>query len=131
MAYRLFRNTSFSALTANAFGRTGINLSPVTSGSSARAWPQCIGMALLTLLLLGLFMYIDPLPLQAQTNESTPLPALSIQQGMEQLDLEEIEEYKRQVDSEINDYLQGVSIKQWILDFMQGKWEFDSSETVK
>lgn len=136
MVHRLLKNTSIISSispnsTANNVGKKGTSLSPVASGGSVRAWPKCIRVALLTLLLIGLFMYIGPLPLMAQTDEGSSFPVLSIQQGMEQLDLEEIEEYKRQVDSEINDYLQGVSIKQWILDFMQGKWEFDWADTVK
>lgn len=90
-----------------------------------------VGFCLLALIVVGQFILAAPQTVQAQTEEGRAVSALSFEQGLEQIDLHAMEEYKRQVDSEINNYMQGVSIKQWIIDFMQGKWEFDWGDTAK
>lgn len=72
-----------------------------------------------------------PAVVQANADEGGEIPAMSIQEGLQKLDFQAFEEYKRQADSEINDYMEGISIKQWVTDFVQGKWEFSFGEVMK
>ena len=38
---------------------------------------------------------------------------------------------RQQVDSEISNYMQSISLKQWIIDFVQGQWEFSWAKLIK
>jgi len=94
-------------------------------------WTRRIKIALFCLLFFMQFWFLLPDRLQAQNEAGAEISAWSITDGLAQLDLQAMEEYKQQVDSEINNYMQGASIKQWIMDFVQGNWEFSWSEVMK
>lgn len=49
----------------------------------------------------------------------------SWQDTMDNLDLQEIEDYKKTIDSEINPELNKKTLKEWLIDFVQGDWDFD------
>lgn len=51
-------------------------------------------------------------------------PALSIQESMDSLDIDFLEEYKNNLDSEIAGYIEGNSVKDWFLNFFKGNWSF-------
>lgn len=52
-------------------------------------------------------------------------PALSIQESMDSLDIDFLEEYKNNLDSEIAGYVEGHSVKDWFVNFFKGGWSFD------
>lgn len=86
------------------------------------------------LLVLSAFMQLwlcAPIKVQASAEGGSETSAMSVREGLQQLDFQVMEEYKRQVDSEIDNYMRGVSIKQWVIDFVQGKWEFSWSDVMK
>ena len=41
-----------------------------------------------------------------------------------------MEKYKGSIDSEVDSYFQHKSVKQWIVDFVSGDWQFDSQEII-
>ena len=88
-------------------------------------------MVLLSLLFFMHLWLFVPERLQAQDEAGLEISAYSISAGLEQLDLKALEEYKQQVDSEISNYMQSISLKQWIIDFVQGQWEFSWGELMK
>ncbi len=84
------------------------------------------------ILLLGCLIYFTSfsiLPAAAASEAKNTEPAFSLEDTIENLDIESLEEYKRNIDGEINEYLEGKSLKQWILDFVSGDWEFDIRES--
>jgi len=74
-------------------------------------------------------LLILPSPVKAAENKPD-IPAFSAEEALGSLDFTVLEEYKHQVDGEINSYLQGKTVKQWLVDFMQGDWEFSIKDTM-
>ncbi|HCF49380.1 MAG TPA: stage III sporulation protein AE, partial [Syntrophomonas sp.] len=109
----------------------GIGAPNGTGSRPQRNWARRVGILLLSLLLFMQLWFLTPVRLQAQSEAVNEISTLSFTEGLEQLDLQVMEEYKHQVDSEISNYMQGVSLKQWIIDFVQGKWEFNWSDVMK
>lgn len=83
-------------------------------------------MACFVLVLLNWSMTVSAVWGVPQGQEEVPV---SMQDGIEQIDFQMLEEYKNQVDNELNGYLQGMSIKEWIVQFVRGTWELDWKET--
>jgi len=77
-----------------------------------------IGLALGIMLLL-------PLPVEAAEE-----PVFSWQDTAEQMDLEVMEEYKNRLEGEINSYITSKSVKEWLVDFIKGEWEFSFAELI-
>ncbi|NLW43838.1 MAG: stage III sporulation protein AE [Syntrophomonadaceae bacterium] len=53
---------------------------------------------------------------------------LSWQETIDKLDLQKIEQFKTNIDGEISGYLERRSAREWINDFMTGRWEFNPKE---
>ncbi len=51
--------------------------------------------------------------------------AFSLQDTMESLDLEFLDGYKKQLDLEMASYLEGNTVKDWIVNFIKGEWDLD------
>ncbi|MDD3894320.1 MAG: stage III sporulation protein AE [Syntrophomonadaceae bacterium] len=79
------------------------------------------------ILLLGIFLFILPVPLMAGDENSADSSGLA-EKTMTEIDFSVLEEYKHNLDSELSDYLESKSVKEWLSDFQQGKWEFDIKE---
>jgi len=58
-------------------------------------------------------------------------PSSAWQDGLNNLNLEELEKYKDAIDGELSSYLENMSLKQWFADFIQGKWELDARQVLK
>jgi stage III sporulation protein AE len=71
-----------------------------------------------------LMVLIMPSGLAAATEE---VPLLSLEETMKSLDFSVLEEYKNNVDGEINFFMERKPVKEWITDFIKGDWEFDIS----
>ncbi len=49
---------------------------------------------------------------------------------MQSIDISAMEEFKGNIDSEVNSYFEHKSAKQWIIDFVKGDWQFDPQEII-
>jgi stage III sporulation protein AE len=49
----------------------------------------------------------------------------SLQNSIESLDMEFLDGYKKQLDSEMVSYLEGNTVQEWISNFIKGEWDFD------
>ncbi len=77
------------------------------------------------LLLLSLILLILSCPPVLAVDDENNEPVFSLQDTMESLDIDFLDEYKNNLDSEIADYIGGNSVKDWFLDFIKGDWDFD------
>ena len=77
--------------------------------------------------LIGIFLFTLPLPLNA-TDDITSDHSALVEDTLSQIDFYLMEEYKHNLDSELSSYLERKSVKEWVTDFVQGKWEFDFKE---
>lgn len=77
---------------------------------------------LLTIILLGPF-FIPNSYLAAEEIES-----FSWQDTLLNLDIDSLDEYKRNLDAEVSNYLDHKPLKEWLIDFMKGDWKFDIKE---
>lgn len=50
---------------------------------------------------------------------------------MNAVDFNALEQYKDSIDGEINDYLQGKTVKDWFLAFIKGEWHFDLGDIIQ
>lgn len=62
---------------------------------------------------------------------SAAAPAFSIEDTMKNLDIQALEEYKRNIDEELNPDAGKKSVKEWLTDFVSGKWEFNIKNTLE
>lgn len=76
------------------------------------------------LLLWLIFSILSFTPALAVENESNQ-PVFSVQDTMESLDMDFLDQYKNNLDSEIADYISGNSVKDWFMNFIKGDWDFD------
>ena len=54
--------------------------------------------------------------------------SLSWQETARKLNLKEMEQFKNTIDGEISGYLENRSAREWLTDFMTGKWDFNPKE---
>ncbi|NLJ72719.1 MAG: stage III sporulation protein AE [Syntrophomonadaceae bacterium] len=59
---------------------------------------------------------------------ASEVETFSLYDTMANLDLDSLEEYKKNVDEEINNYFDNKSVKEWLIDFVKGEWQFDIKE---
>jgi len=78
------------------------------------------------LLLLVLFAcgLIYPPAAAAESGE----PVFSFEDTLQDLDLNALEEYRDKLNTEVASLMEGKTLKQWILDFIKGNWEFSFQE---
>jgi stage III sporulation protein AE len=105
-------------------------------GRSPKLQSGAVKLGQIVVFMLALLAFMELLPctatgVQAFAEGGNEISAMSVQEGLQQLDFQVMEEYKRQVDSEIDNYMGGISIKQWVIDFVQGKWEFSWTDVMK
>lgn len=55
----------------------------------------------------------------------------SLQDTMENLDIQSLEDFKNRMDSEVNLMMQNRSVKDWLVDFIGGKWSFDYKQIIE
>ncbi|MDD3364463.1 MAG: stage III sporulation protein AE [Syntrophomonas sp.] len=55
----------------------------------------------------------------------------SVQDTLENLDIQSLEEFKGRIDGEMNPFLQSKPLKEWLGDFITGKWEFDFKKVME
>jgi stage III sporulation protein AE len=73
-------------------------------------------------------MALWPVPVTAAEQEQA---AFSMQDAMQSIDLEELEEFKGHIDGEMSSYLETRSVKEWIVDFIKGDWDFNFKEVLE
>jgi stage III sporulation protein AE len=83
---------------------------------------------LVCLLMLGLFW----LPFPAMAAERSPSPESSalLEDSMQSIDLSALENFKTNIDGELNVYTQHKTLKEWLVDFISGNWEFNPQEIL-
>ncbi len=83
---------------------------------------------LIFLIMLGILWL--PFPVRAEqvpaSRESTAL----MEETIDSLDLSELENFKTNVDDEISAYTSHKTIKDWLLDFISGNWEFNPRDIL-
>ncbi len=77
---------------------------------------------MLTFILIGTF-FIPNSYFAAEEIES-----FSWQDTLLNLDIDSLDEYKKNVDAEVGNYLNHKPLKEWLIDFMKGDWKFDIKE---
>jgi len=74
------------------------------------------------ILLIGFLM----VPLSAAAAPAEESEAVfSLQDTLKNLDIQSLEEFKSRIDGEMNPFLQSKPVKEWLVDFVKGDWEFD------
>ncbi|NLO22131.1 MAG: stage III sporulation protein AE [Syntrophomonadaceae bacterium] len=63
-------------------------------------------------------------PVQAASEEKDE-EVFSLQDTIGSLDMEFLDGYKKQLDSEMASYLEGNTVQDWISNFIKGEWDFD------
>lgn len=67
----------------------------------------------------------------AAAPDDTSEPAFSLQDTMDNLDLQSLEEFKSHMDGEENLFLQNKSVKEWMADFTKGNWKLDFKQVTE
>jgi len=79
---------------------------------------------LLTLLVLNFIIF----PSQVLATDKNSSSQFSLQDAIENIDLDVLEEYKNKIDGEINSCMGRKTVKDWLVDFAKGEWNFDFKE---
>lgn len=83
-------------------------------------------------LLLMLLLFWGVLPSVAvPAEEDSSASPVSLQESMDALDFSSFESFKDGIDHEIGDYFEGQSVKDWVLCFIEGDWDFDPQTLMK
>jgi stage III sporulation protein AE len=80
------------------------------------------------ILIIGFMMF--PLSAEAAPAEDSEA-VFSLQDTLKSLDVESLEEFKGHIDLEMNPFLQSKPLKEWLGDFIKGKWEFDFKKVME
>lgn len=86
-------------------------------------------ISILILVILALFSWGSTNLMAAE--EETTEPAFSFQDSLDSLDFKFLEEYKNNLDSELESYLGTGSVKDWIVSFVSGNWDFNIKDIVQ
>lgn len=76
-----------------------------------------------SILLAAFLLLLSPGIVVAAPDNSAGV--FSIQETMDSLDLNELEQYRNQVEKEMDPFMHGRSVREWLADFAQGDWQFD------
>lgn len=83
------------------------------------------------LTIIVLVFLVFPLPAWGEDKVAEDeAPAFSMDDAMKSVDFQALEKYKHNVDGEIDNYLQGKTVKEWFLDFIKGNWHFSLGDSV-
>jgi stage III sporulation protein AE len=78
--------------------------------------------------LIGFMLF----PVSAEATPSGDSEAVfSLQDTLKNLNIQSLEEFKGRIDGEMNPFLQSKSLKEWLGDFIKGKWEFDFKKVME
>lgn len=79
------------------------------------------------ILLIGFMLF----PVSAEATPSEDSEAVfSLQDTLKTLNIQSLEEFKGRIDGEMNPFLQSKPLKEWLGDFIKGKWEFDFKKVM-
>jgi stage III sporulation protein AE len=79
------------------------------------------------ILLIGFMLF--PVSVEATpTGDSEAV--FSLQDTLKTLNIQSLEEFKGRIDGEMNPFLQSKPLKEWLGDFIKGKWEFDFKKVL-
>lgn len=78
-------------------------------------------LGLIFIALIILFLFPAGSSWAAEESESV----FSLQESIENLDIESMEEFKNSIDGELTPYLDNKSLREWFTDFVKGDWQFD------
>ncbi len=70
-----------------------------------------------------------PLPVGAADSKAEPSD-YSLEDSLQSIDISAMEKYKGSIDGEVNTYFQHKSVKQWLIDFAKGDWQFNPQEIL-
>lgn len=73
------------------------------------------------LLLISLYGLFFPGAVRAAESE----PVFSFEDTLKNLDLDALEEYRDKLDTEVDSLMEGKPLKEWLLDFIKGEWNFN------
>ncbi|HZK87421.1 MAG TPA: stage III sporulation protein AE [Syntrophomonas sp.] len=80
------------------------------------------------ILLIGFMLF--PVSVEATpTGDSEAV--FSLQDTLKTLNIQSLEEFKGRIDGEMNPFLQSKPLKEWLGDFIKGKWEFDFKKVME
>lgn len=87
---------------------------------------RLIILAVLILIIVGM-----PLPAWGNEESSEDVAAFTMDDAMQAVDFQSLEQYKENIDGEIDHYLQGKTVKDWFVAFVKGEWHFDPGEIIQ
>jgi stage III sporulation protein AE len=95
-------------------------------------WGEPVGRKLskTIFLVVLLVIWLAPVGDGAAVEESgvkseASVPAFSVEDAIDSLDMQVLEEYKNQIDGELNLDNEKKTVKKWLTDFVTGEWDFD------
>lgn len=77
----------------------------------------------LLFILLLIWALLPCMAVWAEEEDSTS--TASLQQSIDALDFSSFETFKTSIDQEIGDYFEGKTVKDWVLSFIKGEWDFN------
>lgn len=93
----------------------------ISRGFAIRLWLPITVMSII------IFIFFWPAIFWAAEAE-LPSSPLSWQETVGELELEKMEQFKRQIDGEITGYLNDKTIVEWLRDFVKGQWKLNPME---
>ncbi len=81
------------------------------------------------ILLIGFLLF--PVSAEAAAPEGESEAVFSLQDTLKNLDIQSLEEFRGRIDGEMNPFLQSKPLKEWLGDFIKGKWEFDFKKVME
>lgn len=89
---------------------------------AGKSWCLYMIAGLLLLIFLGSLFF--PPAVRAAENE----PVFSFEDTLKNLDLVALEEYQDKLDTDVSSLMEGKPLKEWMLDFIKGDWQFNVKE---
>ncbi|PKM78600.1 MAG: stage III sporulation protein AE [Firmicutes bacterium HGW-Firmicutes-15] len=85
-------------------------------------------MSIAIILIIGFMLF----PVSAEAAPADDSEAVfSVQDTLKNLDIQSLEDFKGRIDEEMNPFMQSKPLKEWLGDFMTGKWEFDFKKVME
>ncbi|MGE5391871.1 MAG: stage III sporulation protein AE [Deltaproteobacteria bacterium] len=85
------------------------------------------------ILLTALILVVLALPITALGGDRSEeeVTAFTMDDAMKAVDFNALEQYKDNIDGEIDDYLQGKTVKEWFIAFIKGEWHFNLGDIIQ
>jgi len=82
--------------------------------------------------LLFMLMILLATFLPVSVNAAEPADtAFSVEDTLKNIDMDSLEEFKGSIEGELSSYLETKSVKEWLMDFVKGDWNFDLKEILQ